>query len=117
MSATISNEGALITGAKALPGIPASLKALTEDSYSFTLSTDNPNTYGILKYNLLQDNTNSVWEGDAATTGTWSHTLTAGAETSDYQLSIRQKSSIFDQPIARHIHGKQYEITNYPGNT
>ncbi len=63
MSATISNQGAFVTGAKALPGISASLKALTEDSYSFTLSTDNPNTYGILKYNLLQDNTNSVWEG------------------------------------------------------
>ncbi len=116
MSATISNEGAFITGAKALPGISASLKALTEDSYSISLTTDNPNTNGILEYNLLQDNTNSVWEGEAATTGSWSHTLTAGAETSDYELSIRQKSSIFDQPIARHINGKQYEITDHLGN-
>lgn len=31
-------------------------------------------------------------------------------------MSVRQKSSIFDQPIARHIHGKQYELTDHLGN-
>ncbi len=116
MSATISNQGAFVTGAKALPGISASLKALTADTWSLSLFTDNANTYGNLEYQLLQGDTNPVWEGEAAPTGTWSHTLTAGAETSDYQLSIRQKSSIFDQPIARHIHGKQYELTDHLGN-
>lgn len=116
ISANISNEGAFITGAKAMPGISASLKAIAEDTYSLSFFTDNANPYGNLEYKLLQDNTYPVWEGETATTGTWSTTLTAGAETSDYQLAIRQKSAIFDQPIARHINGKQYEITDHLGN-
>ncbi|MFW6371029.1 MAG: hypothetical protein ACOC10_07490 [Bacteroidota bacterium] len=107
MNTTINHQGAFITGAKALPGISASLKAIAEDTYSLSLLTDNTNPYGNLEYKLLQDNTNPVWEGETATTGSWSHTLTAGAETSDYELSIRQKSAIFDQPIARHINGNK----------
>ena len=69
-----------------------------------------------MEFNVLQNNAQTIWSGEAAPTGTWSHILAAGEESTKYQLSIRQKSSIFDQPIARHIHGKQYEITDHLGN-
>jgi RHS repeat-associated protein len=116
LTTNISSEGAFLSGAKALPGISASLEALTADTYSISLFTDNATTYGAIEFNLLQNNARSIWSGEAASTGTWSHTITAGEESTAYQLSIRQKSSIFDQPIARQINGKQYEITDHLGN-
>ena len=69
-----------------------------------------------MKYTLLQDITKPVWEGDVASTGSWSHTITAGAETSTYQLAISEKPFIFDEPIVRHLHDKQYELTDHLGN-
>jgi hypothetical protein len=59
----------------------------------------------------LQNNSNSVWEGDLATTGTLTQIITAEAENSLYQLSINQKSSNFYPLFARHVHGKQYELS------
>ncbi len=38
--------------------------SLIFSTYSLSLSTDNPNTNGILEYNLLQNKTNSVWSGE-----------------------------------------------------
>jgi hypothetical protein len=54
-----------------------------------------------------------IWSGQAPTTALYSHTVTAGAEITNYNLSIQYKSPIFETSLTRDLYAKQYEITDH----
>jgi RHS repeat-associated protein len=114
--AKISPTGASLQSAKAIPGIKVAFKALTASSYSFALDVDKTNYPGDLRYNLLQNNEQSIWSGQAGTTALYSQTITAGAEITNYNLYIQYKSPIFETSLTRDLYAKQYEITDHLGN-